>query len=140
MIVGWIQSFVNWLNGLDEGTKKIIVTIVLLTAAIAPVLIVVGKVIGAVGTIMTVIPQIAGAVSGVVGFVSGTVIPAITAVVAAIGWVPIAIAAVIAIIVLLWNKCEWFRDTPGALLHGSPKRGYRCYFVRGRKRRDCLET
>lgn len=110
MIVGWIQSFVDWLNGLDEGTKKIIVTIALLAAAVAPVLIVVGKVIGAVGTIMTVIPQIAGAISGVIGFVSGTVIPAITAAVAAIGWVPIAIAAVIAVIVLLWNKCEWFRD------------------------------
>ena len=115
MIVGWIQSFVDWLNGLDEGTKKIIVTIALLAAVIAPVLIVVGKGIGAVGTLMTVIPQIAGAISGVVGFVSGTVIPAITAVVAAIGWVPIAIAAVIAIIVLLWNKCEWFREAVTAV-------------------------
>lgn len=109
-IVGWIQGLVDWLNGLDEGTKKIIVTIALVAAAIAPVLIVIGKVVGAIGTTMTVIPQIAGAISGVVGFVSGTVIPAITAVVAAIGWVPIAIAAVIAIIVLLWNKCEWFRE------------------------------
>ncbi len=109
-IVGWIQGLVDWLNGLDEGTKKIIVTIALVAAAVAPVLIVIGKVVGAIGTIMTVIPQVAGAISGVVGFVSGTVIPAITAVVAAIGWVPIAIAAVIAIIVLLWNKCEWFRE------------------------------
>lgn len=108
-IVGWIQGLVDWLNGLDEGTKKIIVTIALVAAAVAPVLIVIGKVVGAIGTIMTVIPQVAGAISGVVGFVSGTVIPAITAVVAAIGWVPIAIAAVIAINVLLWNKCEWFR-------------------------------
>lgn len=63
---------------------------------------------------MTVIPQISGAISGVVGFVSSTVIPAITAVVAAIGW-PIAIAAVIAILVLLWNKCEWFRDAVTAV-------------------------
>ena len=114
-IVGWIQRLVNWLNGLDEGTKKIIVTIALVVAAVAPVLIVIGKVVGAIGTIMTVIPQIAGAISGVVGFVSGTVIPAITAVVAAIGWVPIAIAAVIAIIILLWNKCEWFREAVTAV-------------------------
>ena len=114
-IVGWIQGLVDWLNGLDEGTKKIIVTIALVAAAIAPVLIVIGKVVGAIGTVMTVIPQIAGAISSVVGFVSGTVIPAITAVVAAIGWVPIAIAAVIAIIVLLWNKCEWFREAVTAV-------------------------
>lgn len=23
-IVGWVQSFVDWLNGLDEGTKKVV--------------------------------------------------------------------------------------------------------------------
>jgi TP901 family phage tail tape measure protein len=114
-IVGWIQGLVDWLNGLDEGTKKVIVTVALVAAALGPVLIVVGKVVGAVGTILTVVPKIAGAVSGVIGFVSGTVIPAVSAVVAAIGWVPIAIAAVIAVIVLLYNKCEWFRDAVNAV-------------------------
>ena len=114
-IVGWIQGLVDWLNSLDEGTKKIIVTVALVAAALGPVLIVVGKVVGAIGTIMTVVPQIAGAISGVVAFVSGTVIPAISAVVAAIGWVPLAIAAVVAILVVLWNKCEWFRDAVNAV-------------------------
>ena len=114
-IVGWIQGLVDWLNGLDEGTKKVIVTVALLAAALGPVLIVVGKVVGAVGTILTVVPKIAGAVSGVVGFVSGTVVPALSAVVAAIGWVPIAIAAVIGVVVLLYNKCEWFRDAVNAV-------------------------
>jgi len=109
-IVTWIQGFVDKLNGMDEGTKKMVVTIALLAAAIGPVLIVIGKVVGAVGTIMTVVPQIVAAVSGVIAFVTGTLIPAIGAVVAAIGIVPIAIVAVIAIIILLWNKCEWFRD------------------------------
>ncbi len=114
-IVGWIQGLVDWLNSLDEGTKKIIVTVALVAAALGPVLIVVGKVVGAIGTIMTVVPQIAGAISGVIAFVSGTVIPAISAVVAAIGWVPLAIAAVVAILVVLWNKCEWFRDAVNAI-------------------------
>lgn len=36
-IVGWIQSFVDWLNSLDEGTQKIIVTIALVAAAVGPV-------------------------------------------------------------------------------------------------------
>ena len=54
-IVGGIQGLVDWLNRLDEGTKKIIVTIALVAVAIAPVLIVIGKVVGAVGIIMTVI-------------------------------------------------------------------------------------
>ena len=114
-IVGWIQGLVDWLNGLDEGTKKVIVTVALVAAALGLVLIVIGKVVGAVGTILTVVPKIAGAVSGVVGFVSGTVIPALSAVVAAIGWVPIAIAAVIGAVVLLYNKCEWFRDAVNAV-------------------------
>lgn len=109
-IVSWIQRLVDWLNGLDEGTKKIIVTIALVAAAVGPVLIIIGKVVGAIGTIMTVVPQIAAAISGVIAFVSGTVVPALGAVVAAIGWIPLAIAAVIAIIVLLWNKCDWFRE------------------------------
>ena len=114
-IVGWIQGLVDWLNGLHEGMKKVIVTVALVAAALGPVLIVVGKVVGAVGTILTVVPKIAGAVSSVVGFVSGTVIPAVSAVVAAIGWVPIAIATVITAVVLLYNKCEWFRDAVNAV-------------------------
>ena len=114
-IVGWIQGLVDWLNSLDEGTKKIIVTVALVAAALGPVLIIIGKVVGAIGTIMTVVPQIAGAISGVIAFVSGTVIPAISAVVAAIGWVPLAIAAVVAILVVLYNKCGWFRDAVNAI-------------------------
>lgn len=114
-IVGWIQGLVDWLNSLDEGTKKIIVTVALVAAALGPVLIIIGKVVGAIGTIMTVVPQIASAISGVIAFVSGTVIPAISAVVAAIGWVPLAIAAVVAILVVLYNKCEWFREAVNAI-------------------------
>lgn len=64
-IVGWVQKFVDWLNSMDEGTKKVVVTVALLAAAIGPVLIVIGKVISAVGTIMTVVPKIASAISAV---------------------------------------------------------------------------
>ena len=41
-IVGWIQKFVDWLNSMDEGTRKVIVTIALVAAAIGPILIIVG--------------------------------------------------------------------------------------------------
>ena len=58
-IVGWIQKFVDWLNSMDEGTRKVIVTIALVAAAIGPVLIVIGKIMSAVGTIMTIIPKLA---------------------------------------------------------------------------------
>ena len=42
-IVSWIQGLVDKLNGMDEGTKKTIVTIGLIVAAIGPALIVIGS-------------------------------------------------------------------------------------------------
>lgn len=62
-IVGWIQKFVDWLNSMDEGTRKVIVTVALAVAAIGSVLIIVGKVISAVGTIMTLVPKLAGVIN-----------------------------------------------------------------------------
>lgn len=106
-VVGWIQSFVDWLNGMDEGTRKVIVTVALLAAALGPVLIVIGKVISAVGTIMTIAPKIAAVIKAVTGAFG-----ALNAVMLAnpIGLVIAAIAALIAIFVLLWNNCEGFRQ------------------------------
>lgn len=106
-IVGAIQGFVDWLNSMDEGTKKVIVTIALVVAAIGPVLIIVGKVISAVGTIMTIIPKLGGALKAVQGAMA-----AFNAVCAANPYVLIiaAIVALIAIFVVLWNKCDGFRQ------------------------------
>lgn len=106
-IVSAIQSFVDWLNSMDEGTKKVIVTIALVVAAIGPVLIIVGKVISAIGTIMTIIPKLGGALKAVQG-----VMAAFNAVCAANPYVLIiaAIVALIAIFVVLWNKCDGFRE------------------------------
>ena len=70
-IVSWIQGLVDKLNGMDEGTKKTIVTIGLIVAAIGPALIVIGKVISSVGTIMTLVPKISGAITAVKGALSG---------------------------------------------------------------------
>jgi len=112
MIVGWVQNLVDWLNGLDEGTKKIIVTVALLAAAVGPVLIVVGKVVSAVGSIMAFIPKL------VSGFnMLKTAFSALGAVMAAnpIILIVAAVAAAVAAIVLLYQKCEWFRDAVNAV-------------------------
>ena len=112
MIVGWVQKLVDWLNGMDEGTKKIIMTVALLAAAIGPVLIVIGKVVSAVGTIMTFIPKL------VSGFnMLKTAFSALGAVMAAnpIILIVAAVAAAVAAIVLLYQKCEWFRDAVNAV-------------------------
>ena len=106
-IVTAVQGFVDKLNSMDEGTKKVIVTIALIVAAIGPVLIVIGKVISAVGTIMTIVPKIAGVINTV-----KTAFMAINTTMLAnpIFLIIAAIAALVAAFIYLWNNCDGFRQ------------------------------
>lgn len=106
-IVSWLQKFVDWLNSMDEGTKKVIMTIALVAAALGPVLIVVGKVVSAVGTIMTIVPKISGAITAV-----KTACAALNVTMLAnpIVLIIAAITALVAAFIYLWNTNEGFRQ------------------------------
>ena len=110
-IASLITRLTQWFSGLNNTTKTIIVTILGLVAGLAPVLIIVGKVISAVGTIMTFAPKIVSAISGIKTVVSGlfTLI--------ATNPIILIVGAIIGIIVLLYTKCEWFRDGVHAILN-----------------------
>ena len=106
-IVAGLQTFVDWLNGMDEGTRKVVMTVALFAAALGPVLIVVGKVISAVGTIMTIVPKLAGVINAVKGAFA-----ALNAVMLAnpIVLIIAAIAALVAAFIYLWNTNEELRQ------------------------------
>ncbi len=106
-IVGWVQKFVDWLNSLDEGTKKTIVTIALIVGALGPVLIIIGKVISAIGTIMTIVPKVAGVINTVkTAFMALNTTMLANPIVLIIA----AIAALVAAFIYLWNNCDGFRQ------------------------------
>lgn len=109
-VVGLIQKateIIQKFSEMDDGTKKFIVTAGLLVGAIAPVLIVGGKVIGGIGTIITNIPTIVSGVKTI-----GTGLKALWGILSAnpIGVVITIIGALIAVFIHLWNTSEEFRE------------------------------
>ena len=81
-----ISGVITWFQSLNEGTMKTILVILGVVAAVAPVLIVIGKIATGISALMTVV----GALGPVFAVLTGP-----------IGLVIAAIAAVIAIVVLV---------------------------------------
>lgn len=73
-----LQSLVEWLNGLDDGQKRMLVKITAIVAAIGPVLMILGKVTSMVGTIISVVSKLGGVLGAAAGPI-GIIIAAIAA-------------------------------------------------------------
>ena len=102
-VVDVIGRFANWLSNLSPQVLTVIGVIAAVVAAVAPVLIVLGKISFAISSIMSLMATIGPAIGGVV---------------AALGPVVLAIGAVIAVGVLLYKnwdtikaKAIAFKDT-----------------------------
>lgn len=113
-IVTHIQNFVDKLNAMDEGQKETILRIGMFVAALAPMLMGLGKVI----TFSTNVSPALGTLSaGLVkaGGFSGVFTKALGLITSPAAIVVGAIAAITAVIIHLWNTNEDFRNTITAI-------------------------
>lgn len=103
-VIAKIQEWIDKFLALDDETKKLIVTIALIVAAIGPLLIVLGHVVKAVGTVMTWVPMI---VSGIK--LIGTAVSSLFTLVAGNPWILIIgliVAAVVAATVVIIRNLD----------------------------------
>ena len=111
-LVDGLRGMVQTFSEMSPTTQTVIVTILGIVTAIGPLLIVIGNIISAVGTIMTIVPNLVSMFNTV-----KTAMVGLNAVMAAnpIGVIVIAITGLIAILVTLYNKCDWFRNGVNAI-------------------------
>lgn len=116
-VLGALQSVIKWFNNLDASGKRVVLILGGIALAIGPVATAIGGLI----TIGTGISKITEAMKKweVVTKLQAVATKAMTIAQGAlnavmnmnpISLIIIAIVALIAIIVVLWNKCEWFRE------------------------------
>ena len=108
--IGWLteklQEAVNWFNGLDDSTKKNIVTFAMITLGIGALLLVVGALLPIIASAISIFTALSAAgitVGTVIAFIQTTMLP-IIAVIAAV------IAAVVALKWVWDNNFLGIRD------------------------------
>lgn len=106
-VINAISRFANWLTNLNPAVQKVIVAVLAIVSALGPFMIILAKLITSFGTIMTIVPKIVTVIKTV-----KTAFAAFNATLLAnpIVLIVAAIAALVAGFVLLWNKCEGFRN------------------------------
>ena len=125
--MAYIDQIIEKWNALSPAQQEMILKIAAISAAVGPLLIVIGSVVGAIGTIISAVGSVVGAIGGAISAISGigtaisgvitsmgglsgvmaAIVPVITG---PIGIIVAAIAGVIAIIAVLWNTNEEFRE------------------------------
>lgn len=128
-LAGIIESATNKLNNMDESQKKAVVTIAAVVAAAGPALVIGGKIVTLVGSVIvgggklvgmcgnvisafkaggaaaTILSKGAGLLSGAFSFLAANPIVMVIA----------GVVALAAGLVVLYNKCEWFRNAVNAV-------------------------
>ncbi len=101
--VEWLSKLCDWISGLDDGTKKMIITV----AAAGPVLVFVGKIATGVGSVISIGSKLIGGIT--------TLIPVISSISAPVALVIAGIAALVAIGVTLYKNWDTIKEKAGEL-------------------------
>lgn len=71
--VEWLSKVCDWISGLDDGTKKMIMTVAAVLAAAGPVLIFLGKVSSGIGLILQVGGKLVGGIGRLSSIIPGVI-------------------------------------------------------------------
>ncbi len=93
-IVPNLQKFVEWINNLSNSAKGMIVGVGSVVAALAPVLLIVGKISSGIGNMIPMIAKLGGAIQGALG--------------------PVGI--IIGLLAIMYAKNEQFRESINNLI------------------------
>lgn len=96
-----IQAFTTWFSGLSDGTKKMIVIIVGIVAAVGPVLIIIGKIATGISAVMSLAGMIAPAISALIPVIASVGVP-ILAIIAVI----VAVIAIGKLLIAHWDEIK----------------------------------
>jgi phage tail tape measure protein, TP901 family, core region len=99
-LAGVVSNVVTVWEGLPDGMQQAILIGVGAIAILGPLITGIGNFCIALGGIMTTMPTV---IAGIGAFNTALLASPIT-------WVVAGIIAIIAVIMLLWNNCDWFRN------------------------------
>ncbi len=94
-----LQKLAEWFNSLSVSQQSFALKAMLVVAALAPLTLGIGKLVGAVGNIIKILPSLK---AGLDALAANPII--------------LIIAAVVAILILLYTKCEAFREAINNLI------------------------
>lgn len=105
--VEWLSKLCSWIAGMDDGTKKMIITVAAVLAVAGPVLIFVGKIATGIGSVISIGSKLIGGIT--------TLIPVISSISAPVALVIAGIAALVAIGVALYKNWDTIKEKAGEL-------------------------
>lgn len=114
-LVDAIKDLADRINALDPQTKKVIARVLVIVASITPLLRIGARIISFIGTLIINIGTLWQNLGGLLDIMGGIVGKIAELILMNPTWVG-AILAVIAVVVILYNKWDWFRNLVNSLI------------------------